>query len=87
MSDPTEGMRRKLVGLIGRDVKSDSYQDERLRLVEKYSEVWDTEEVTRDFIIERFMAPFVVATHRETGQKGVLMFQGYPRFYFLWEPE
>ena len=87
MHDSTEGIRRALVGLIGRDIKSDSYQDERLRLVEKYGEVWDTEEVTRDFVIEGFMAPFVVATHKETGKKGCLMFQHNPRFYFLWEPE
>lgn len=87
MHDPTEGVRRALVEAINSEVEGYSYQEERLRLVEKYGEVWDTEEVSRDFVIEGFLAPFVVATHKETRKRGCLMFQHSPRFYFLWEPE
>ena len=86
MNDPTEGVRRVLVNAINTQVESQEPDDERTRLEILHGEVWDTKEVTKNFSIEGFMAPFVVATHRESGKSGTLMFQHSPRFYFLWKP-
>ncbi len=87
MNDPTEGFRRGLVNVINTQVESQEPDDERTRLEKIHGEIWDTSEVTKNFSIEAFMAPFVVATHRESGKKGTLMFQHSPRFYFLWSPD
>lgn len=81
--DETEGVRRYLVGVINGSLD----EDEQVRLnelVDTYGtdNVWDTQGVQRDFEIEGFMAPFVVARRRADNVKGTLMFCHYPRFYF-----
>lgn len=76
MTDETEGIRRVMVAALNAP-KSD-----RQVLEEKYGQVWDTSEVTQDFIVEGFMAPFVVVTRRSDKQRGSLMFQNSPRYYF-----
>ena len=47
--------------------------------------VWDTGQQARAFEMVGFMAPIVVVRRRRDGQKGSLMFQHNPRFYFGWE--
>ena len=64
--------------------KSINTGQERMHLEEIYGKVWNTKEVTRDFSIHGFMAPFVSAKKRDTGEEGTLIFQDYPRFYFEW---
>jgi hypothetical protein len=59
---------------------------EREALKAKYGQVWSTTEVTQDFEITGFMAPFVIVTREADGVKGTLMFQHSPRFYFKFEP-
>ncbi len=61
--------------------------DERRELEEKYGKVWTTKEVQEDFTIHAFSAPYVSATHKESGKRGVLVFQDRPRFYFDWREE
>lgn len=81
--DETEGARRFLVGVINNHLPVDELH--RLNeLVETYGadDVWDTAGVQRDFEIEGFMAPFVVARRRADNVKGTLMFCHSPRFYF-----
>jgi hypothetical protein len=39
-----------------------------------------------DFEVIGFMAPVVVVRRNSDGQKGSLMFQHNPRFYFSFEP-
>ena len=46
---------------------------------------WTTEEVTRDFEITGFLAPFCTAVDRETETKGTLMFIHRPRIYYSWQ--
>jgi hypothetical protein len=87
MHDPTENMRRGLVGVINEQVESMDEDNERKRLEAKVGEVWDTKEVQKVFEITAFLAPFVQATHRETGKVGTLMFQHMPRFYFMWKTD
>lgn len=78
MQDPTENIRREMVESIN------SKRSEREELEVEYGQVWDTKELTEDFTVESFMAPFIVATQKSTGSKGTLMFSDYPRFYFNW---
>lgn len=46
---------------------------------------WSTDELTRDFEIIGFQAPFVVVKRRADGVKGSLQFEyKSPRKYFNW---
>jgi hypothetical protein len=75
MSDPTEAIRRERLAEINAEPGS------REALAE-YGQVWDTEQLTRDFEVIGFMAPLVVVRRRSDGVKGSLEFQHRPRFYF-----
>jgi hypothetical protein len=55
-------------------------------LTKKYGKVWDTEELSQDFKVQGFMAPFVVVQRKTDDVKGTLTFQGSPRFYFDFTP-
>lgn len=83
--DKTENIRREMVANINSEVQSNSEMGERSRLEKERGQVWNTEEVSKDFEIIGFMAPFVVAIRRSDGKKGSLMFQHHPRFYFTWQ--
>jgi hypothetical protein len=80
MSDPTEAVRRILVNEINSEAA------ERKALEAKYGQVWNTEELSRDFSVEGFMAPFVVVRRISDGVKGSMTFQHSPRFYFDFDP-
>jgi len=84
MTDVTEYGRRVIQHEIHAEIKSMDETSERTRLEAKYGvgNVWDTDEVTREFEIIGFMAPFVVAIRRSDNVKGSLTFQHEPRFYF-----
>ena len=49
---------------------------------ERVGQVWNTDEVTKEFNIEGFLAPLCYGTHRETGVKITLAFTHSPRFYY-----
>jgi hypothetical protein len=55
---------------------------ERARLEKIHGHVWNTTEVTRDFAISGFLAPYVIATRKSDNATGHLTFQHSPRFYF-----
>ena len=74
--DATENYRRARVNELN------SNAGEREILEEKYGQVWDTDQLTDDFDIQGFMAPFIVVTRKGDRQKGSLEFQHSPRFYF-----
>ena len=76
MHDETESIRRGLVQGINSDPGS------REALEAKHGQVWDTQELGKDFEVLGFMAPFVVVKRKSDGAKGSLMFQHSPRFYF-----
>lgn len=76
MADETEGIRREMVAAINAEPGS------REALEAAHGQVWDTKELTADFAVEGFGAPFVVVTRRADGVRGSLMFQHMPRFYF-----
>ena len=51
-------------------------------LIDTYGTVWTTDELTSEFSIDSFMAPFCFGTHKESGRKYSIQFQHSPRFYF-----
>lgn len=71
MSDPSEPIRREMIegGQTFRDLAS---ADRR----------WTTEELTREFTVQSFLAPFVAVTRKADGVKGSMEFTHSPRFYF-----
>ena len=80
MSDDTESIRRRQLAEINAQPGS------REALEAEHGQVWDTQELGRDFAVEGFLAPFVVVRRKADGQRGSLMFQHSPRFYFRFEP-
>jgi len=80
MSDPTEPIRRERLAEIN------STPNDREALTARYGQVWDTEKLMRDFMVEGFLAPFVVARRKRDGQRGSLEFQHNPRLYFNFVP-
>lgn len=55
---------------------------ERKWLEAEYGQVWDTEELQRDYEVQGFAAPYVVVVRKADGARGTLAFQHEPRFYF-----
>ena len=50
-----------------------------------HGRVWDTQEMSEEFAVTGFLAPFVVVMRKSDGQKGSLLFQHGPeRLYFRW---
>jgi hypothetical protein len=81
MNDPTESLRRDLVKEINAE------PGRREKLEQRHGQVWNSQELQRDFEVLGFMAPFVVARRRSDGTRGSLMFQADPRFYIGWAPD
>jgi len=48
---------------------------------------WATEELTRDFKVTGFAAPFVVVRRRSDGQRGTLEYTHSPRVYCGYVPD
>ena len=59
----------------------------RSELLETEAEVWDSDEVRGEFEITGFKSPFALARHLGSGQRGTLLFQDDPRYYFGWSPD
>jgi hypothetical protein len=76
MTDPTETIRRT------RLVEINAVPASREVLESRHGQVWDTEELTRDFEVLGFLAPYVVVRRRADSHKGSLEFQHRPRLYF-----
>lgn len=72
-TDPTEDLRRAMVPEMPAELQA------RLDAGEQ---VWTTTEMTVEFAVEGFMAPFVVVRRRSDNAKGTLMFTHQPRWYF-----
>ena len=80
--DETADLRRARLVTIKSAVESMDADTERKRLESQYGQVWDTAQLSEDFEVLGFMAPFVVVRRRSDGRKGSLEFQHAPRFYF-----
>jgi len=75
-SDTTENIRREMVKELNAAPKG------RAELELKHGQVWNTQELGRDYEVIGFLAPFVMVRRRSDGIVGSLMFQHAPRFYF-----
>ena len=71
--DVTENARRELTKKIN------SLKADRENLEDKFGQVWNTEELTAEFEVQGFLAPFVVVIQKRS-VKGSMMFQDYPDF-------
>jgi hypothetical protein len=80
-NDTTENARRELVRELNAEPKG------RAALELKHGQVWDTDELQRDFEVKGFAAPFVVVRRRSDAVVGTLFFQHEPRFYFGFSPD
>jgi hypothetical protein len=80
MSDETEAIRKELVAEINAQPGS------REALVAENGQVWDTQELGRDFDVLGFAAPLVVVKRRSDGVRGSLFFQHHPRLYYGFSP-
>ena len=76
MIDETEIIRRTLVA----EINSRPRSREELEL--DHGQVWDNQQLSAEFEVLGFMAPFVVVRRKSDGKKGSLMFQHYKRYYF-----
>ena len=76
-ADPTEQARRDM--LASRQPAADLAADDGQR--------WTTAEMTRDFQVVGYAAPFVVVRRRSDGRRGSLEFVHQPRTYFAWQPD
>jgi len=76
MTDSTEALRRAQWAEINAAPRAQEV------LETEYGQVWNTEELARDFEILGFLAPYVVVRRKADGQLGSLAFQHDPRLYF-----
>jgi len=81
MSDDTELPRRLITALINHEPGS------REALEQEHGQVWDTDQLSQDFEVKGFMAPFVVVKRKSDSAIGSLMFQARPRFYFCFKED
>jgi len=80
--DNTEGIRRLQTAIINDAVESNDKDTERQRLEKEYGQVWDTQELSADFEVIGFMAPYTLVRRKIDGKRGSVQFQHNPRFYF-----
>jgi hypothetical protein len=73
MTDHTEGLRRAMLA-----------DNQPLHDLAVADQRWTTDEMSREFTVHSFAAPFVVVTRKSDGKKGSLEFTHSPRFYFNW---
>jgi len=76
MNDPTEDIRREMVGELN------AAMSEREVLEAEHGQVWDTTQLSEDYEVQGFLAPMVVVTRKSDKALGSLLFQHNPRFYF-----
>ena len=76
--DASEEIRRHEVARL------DRRRQEREQLERIYGQVWDTDELTEQFEVLGFRAPYVVVRDLDPREEGSLKFQHEPRYYFSW---
>jgi len=81
-SDETEEIRRHRLANINSAVQSQDTDRERQRLEAQYGQVWDMAQLSVDFDVLGFIAPYVVVRRKSDSRKGSLEFQHHARFYF-----
>lgn len=80
MLDPTEDARR---AMLARGQPLDDLAQEILQ----DKPTWTTEELSRDFVVLGFLAPFVHVKRKSDGVEGSMEFTHSPRLYFGFQPK
>lgn len=80
MGDPTENVRRFEQMVIN------SMPMEALKEY-IYDRTWTTEELQEEFIVLRFLAPYVIVKRKDTGEEGTMQFRHHPRIYFNYQKD
>lgn len=78
--DETEPIRRMRLAEIN------ASPSDRAALETQYGKVWDTGELSTEFEVTGFMAPYATVRRKSDDQKGSVEFQHSPRFYFNYIP-
>jgi hypothetical protein len=78
--DPTLLVRQALLVEINAD------PGDRTILESRHGQVWDPQELARDFEVLGFAAPLAVVRRKGDGVRGSLEFQHSPRYYFAFQP-
>ncbi len=81
MNDETEPLRRERLAEIN------TAPDDRQELEARYGEVWNTVQLSQDFEVRGFLAPYVVVRRKSDGVIGSLEFQHQPRLYFNFQAD
>jgi hypothetical protein len=76
MTDATETDRKRLMNEINAESAG------RDALSTEHGQVWNTTELTSEYEVLGFMAPYVVVRRKQDSCKGSLEFQHSPRLYF-----
>lgn len=80
MTDATQATRRQMIE-TGQPAADLAY------LKEREGQTWTTAELTAEYEVIGFAAPFVVVKRRSDGAVGSLEFQHHPRVYFSWKAD
>lgn len=64
---------------------NDLPHEKRAEVESKFGRIWSTEELTAEFTVIGFLAPFVSVIRNSDGAEGTLMFTHQPRWYFNFE--
>lgn len=76
--DPTESKRREMLPDMPGEFVAAQYRGEQ---------VWTAKELTAEFEVLGFQAPFVAVKRKSDGVRGSLKFTHSPRWYFEWLPD
>ena len=77
MSDDTEQARRAMLA-TGQPAAD---------LAAEQGQTWTTQQLTADFEVKGYLAPYVVVRRRSDGAVGSLEFTHSPRIYFGWRAD
>ena len=86
-TDVTEGFRRVEIARINAPLRGSPADIARAQLEAKHGQVWNTNEVTQDFNVIGFMAPYVAVIRKSDKKKGSLEFSHQPRFFFNFQED
>lgn len=90
LDDPTESVRQELRETINANVRAVAAmvgEDDVRKLIEaRQGQVWNTDELGRDFEVLDFAAPLVVVRRKADAAVGSLFFSHEPRFYWGFRP-
>lgn len=87
MNDITEPIRRQQLAEINAPTAGETKDDSRARLEAAHGQVWDTDQLQKDFEVLGFMAPLVVVRRLADNKRGSLYFQHRPRFFWGWQED